>query len=148
MDQFFVRPMTIDDYAAVMALWAVTEGLCLREADSPAAIAAFLERNPGLSVVAVEPPNRIVGVALCGHDGRRGFLHHVAVEPRSRRRGVGRALVSACAAGLEARGIGKCHLLVRADNPNGASFWRTLGWSNRADVTLMSRAIGGAGENA
>ncbi|TLN13669.1 N-acetyltransferase, partial [bacterium] len=72
------RPMTIDDYDEIIELWKTTEGVGLSDADSRRGINLFLQRNPNLSVVARDE-DKLVGAVLCGHDGRRGYLHHLAV---------------------------------------------------------------------
>ena len=137
--------MTPADYDAVLALWSRTEGMCIRDADSREAIGRFLERNPGMSFVAVVggAGGQIVGAALGGHDGRRGFLHHVAVDRAHQRAGIGRALVDACGENMRAAGIDKCHLLVRTGNEEGLKFWEHIGWSVRRDVVFMSTAWSG-----
>ena len=127
------------DYDEVMVLWSHTEGLTLRDADSREAIARYLARNPGLSFVARED-GRLVGAVLAGTDGRRGYLQHLAVAPSHRGRGLGRALAERSVEALRARGIAKCHLMVREENAQARAFWEHLGWSERADVTLMSHA--------
>ncbi len=60
-----LRPPTLTDYAVVHALWAATEGIGLNESDTPEAIARFLDRNPGLSLVALDSTGFIVGTVLC-----------------------------------------------------------------------------------
>jgi putative acetyltransferase len=132
--------MTPADYDEVIALWQATEGIGLSGADSRASIAAFLRRNPGLSVVA-RLSDAVVGAVLCGHDGRRGFLHHLAVAPAQRRRGLGQQLVETCLSRLGALGIEKCHLFVLADNADGECFWQALGWVGRPGIKLMSTEI-------
>ncbi len=82
-------PMTVADYEAVSALWRVTPGLGLGASDAREPIGRYLERNPGSSFVA-RIAGEVVGAVLCGHDGRRGYLHHLAVAVRCRGRGVGR----------------------------------------------------------
>ena len=66
-----IREMDITDYERVYAMWQACEGIGLSDADSKEGISRFLERNPGLSFVALEG-DKIAGAALCGHDGRRG----------------------------------------------------------------------------
>jgi ribosomal protein S18 acetylase RimI-like enzyme len=132
---------SMDDYAEVMALWHTIEGVGLSAADQPERIAAYLARNPGMSLVARED-GALVGAALCGHDGRRGYLHHLAVRPDRRGRGIGRELVAGCLAALAAEGIDKCHLFVFKDNLEGQAFWRKLGWQERLDLMVMSKKIG------
>jgi len=136
-----IRPLVIGDYEAVHALWSQTEGLGLNESDSPGAIAAYLERNPGLSRVAVDPRDHIVGALLCGHDGRRGYLHHLAVTPAHRKQGIGKALVESCLEGLRALGIPKCNLFLFADNEQGRSFWLHNGWNSRTDLVLIQKPL-------
>ena len=77
-DRTIVRIFRIKDYDAVFALWRRSEGVGLNESDTRAAIASFLRRNPRHSFIA-EKQGRIIGAVLCGHDGRRGYLHHLAV---------------------------------------------------------------------
>jgi len=144
-----IRPMTIGDYDAVLALW----NACLTSArdidDSPEAIAGFLRRNPGLSVVAVEEeeqetlrlqkrsdgaPPQVAGSILCGHDGRRGCLYHVAVSPAHRRRGVGQAMAQACLDALRAEGIRRCALVAFTKNQGGNAFWGAMGFAQREDL--------------
>jgi len=137
-----IRPLVIGDYAAVLALWSVTEGLGLNESDTPGAIASFLERNPGLSRVAVDTEGRVLGALLCGHDGRRGYLHHLAVARDQRRRGIGKALVESSLAALQALGIPKCNLFLFADNEEGRRFWLHNRWAARTDLVLIQRALG------
>jgi ribosomal protein S18 acetylase RimI-like enzyme len=132
--------MLIGDYEGLMALWQNCDGMGLSDADSRDGISGFLERNPGLSFVAVIR-GEIVGTSLCGHDGRRGFIYHLAVAGGHRRRGLARQLVEQSLAALEARGIRKCHIVVFADNVDGRGFWERIGWEKRDDLVMMSRKV-------
>jgi putative acetyltransferase len=131
-----VRHFRIEDFDAVIALWRRTEGVGLNESDTRRAIAAFLRRNPNLSFVA-EQGGRIIGAVLCGHDGRRGYLHHLAVSKRHRCRGIGRQLVNACLTKLRKAGIQKCNIFIFANNAEGMKFWAHTGWSLRTELRLM-----------
>jgi ribosomal protein S18 acetylase RimI-like enzyme len=133
--------MVEDDIPAALALWQGLPGIGLRGADSPAALARFLHRNPGLSFAAVVG-GELVGVSLAGHDGRRGYLHHVAVRPDCRKCGTGRRLVEACAAALKAEGIEKVNFWVKADNAAGLAFWNRLGGRERTDIVTVSLILG------
>jgi ribosomal protein S18 acetylase RimI-like enzyme len=135
-----IRPMIMPDYAAVRALWASCEGVGLSSADRPEALRSYLARTPGMSCVAVREA-QIVGAALCGHDGRRGYLNHLAVDPTHRRQGVARRLVAHCLAALQEAGIAKCHLFVFASNREGRSFWRHIGWELRHDLAVASLVL-------
>ncbi len=132
-----IQIMRIEDYESITALWLSVPGVGLSAADSLENITRYLERNPGLSFIACET-GRLVGAVLCGHDGRRGYIHHLAVEPTYRRQGIGKALVARCLKALHAEGIDKCHLFVFAANQNAQAFWKEIGWSDRADLIVMS----------
>lgn len=133
--------MVPSDYAAALSLWQQTAGLGLSEADSAANIDQFLSRNKGMSFVA-QAGQELIGTCLCGHDGRRGFLYHLAVQPGHRRQGIGRALAERCLAQLKAAGIAKCHLFVLADNRQGLAFWGHVGFQGRTDICIYSSNIG------
>lgn len=134
-----LHAFSMEDYPAASALWRATPGVGLSDSDQPGPISAFLARNPGLSFVA-RHGRALVGTALCGHDGRRGYLYHVAVEPLYRGTGLGRRLVTASLRALAEAGIPKCHLMVYADNAPGRNFWRRLGALERVELSLYSMA--------
>jgi ribosomal protein S18 acetylase RimI-like enzyme len=136
-----ITPLTIDAYDEVMALWRQCEGIGLSDADSEASIASYLGRNPGLSFLA-RVDRTLAGAVLCGHDGRRGYLHHLAVHPRFRRQGIGGQLVRRCLDALRAVGIGKCHLFVLNRNGDGIAFWEAVGWTRRMDIGILSITLG------
>ncbi|HRY53764.1 MAG TPA: GNAT family N-acetyltransferase [Spirochaetia bacterium] len=128
----------IEDYEAALELWKRTPGMGLSSADERGPLGAFLERNPRLSFAA-RSGGLLVGTVLCGTDGRRGFLYHLAVDPEFRRRGLGSELAAASLAALKARGIDKCHLFVLAGNGAGAAFWAKAGWTLREDILTFSK---------
>jgi putative acetyltransferase len=136
-----VREFRRDDYAAAYALWEATEGVGLNESDTAPAIAAFLDRNAGLSAVAVTADGELVGAVLCGHDGRRGYLHHLAVARPFRRRGVAGALLDHCFAALAAAAIPKCNIYLDADNAPGQAFWLHNGWQVRENLRLVQKSV-------
>lgn len=137
-----IREMTPQDYDTVYALWEQTEGVGLSAADSRERINSYLERNPGCSFVARDE-ERAVGAVLCGHDGRRGYLHHLAVKPAYRRHGVGRQLITHALTALRKAGIDKCHLFVFKTNAPALAFWQANGWQIRTDIQLFSKDLSG-----
>ncbi|WP_347558702.1 GNAT family N-acetyltransferase [Robbsia sp. KACC 23696] len=140
-----IREMVIEDYDAVRALWEATPGVSVRDADSQASIARYLLRNPGLSFVAIQD-DAVIGCAMSGHDGRRGYLQHVVVLPALRRRGIANAMVERTLAALEALDICKSYLEVLCTNVEGAAYWESRGWQRRDDITRYS-FIRNAGAN-
>jgi len=133
-----IRPFKVADIPAVLELWrSAGPGVALTRADQPAELARFLELNPGLSFVA-EETGRIIGAVICGFDGRRGYLHHLAVAEDFRRRGVGRALAEKCKEVFKEKRIEKVHLFVYDDNHQAKAFWEALGWELRTDIEMMT----------
>jgi putative acetyltransferase len=136
-----IREMSIDDYEEVFNLWSITEGIGLNDSDTRDNIEVFLQRNAGLSVVAESDDGKIVGALLCGHDGRRGYFHHLAVSSVFRGNGVGKSLVIECLQKLKAAGIPKCHLFAFTDNIAGIGFWRHFGFNGRDNLCILSKDI-------
>jgi len=135
-----IREMTMDDHDGAMALWGSREGVGLNEADERGEIERYLRANEGMSFVAVAD-GRIVGAVLGGADGRRGYLHHVAVAASHERSGLGRALVDRCLQALRAAGMRKCHVHVFAANVEARNFWAATGWQLRDDLVVVSKTM-------
>ena len=133
-----ITPFTIDVYDEVLALWKGCEGVGLSGADGRESIAAYLDRNPGMSFLA-RLRQMLVGAVLCGHDGRRGFIWHLAVRPEFRRRGIGRRLVQQCHCVLQKAGIERCVVVVFNSNPEGIAFWKQVGWIKHEDVSIIGK---------
>lgn len=134
---YTLAEMTIEEYDKSIDLWKQTDGLALSEADSRESIAFYLERNPGMSYVCKDGEN-VIGTILCGHDGRRGYIYHVAVDPAYRGNSIGRRLVESSLKKLNQAAITKCHIMVIADNEIGNRFWTKTGWQRRDGILLFS----------
>jgi ribosomal protein S18 acetylase RimI-like enzyme len=124
---FAIRRMTIGDHGDAHRIWKNTEGIVVVAEDSRGGIALYLARNRGLCFVATVG-GEVVGTVLCGHDGRRGILRHLAVKPAFRGCGIGSALAARCLAALASHGIRKCNLYVMRDNRSGMRFWERKGY--------------------
>jgi ribosomal protein S18 acetylase RimI-like enzyme len=135
-----LQKLTIEDYEQILDLWQRVPGIGLSDADSKENIEAFFARNPGLSFAYIVD-GKIVGTILTGHDGRRGYIYHLAVDEAYRRRGIAQKLVQASLAKLRESGIEKCHLFVFADNQIGQDFWDSTGWKRRDDLLLFSKSL-------
>ena len=123
------REFFISDYDVAFQLWQRVEGLEIAEGDDREGVAQFLVRNPGLSRVALDG-TAVVGVVLCGHDGRRGHIYHLAVDPAYRGCGLGKRLVDECLERLRAAGVVRAIILVADNNFGGAEFWKRAGWED------------------
>lgn len=132
-----ITPMGPEDSDEARSLWSRSPGIGLSSADEPDAIRRYLDRNRGLSFSARDGV-RLVGTVLCGHDGRRGYLHHLAVDADYRGRGLGRALTERGLRALRSAGVEKCHLFVKRENEAAAAFWSRVGWTERIDLRMYS----------
>ena len=136
-----IAEMTVEDYDEVLLLWQNVKGMGLDEqSDSKKGIANYLHRNPGLSFIA-RSNGSVVGAVLGGHDGRRGYLHHLAVDNSYQKKGVGKLLVERVIGRLRSLGIHMCHLFVFCSNKDAQEFWRKIGWKERLDLKVMSKDI-------
>ena len=130
------REFTIEHYDAAIELWRRVEGLDVAEGDDRETISRFLKQNRGLSRVALDG-STIIGAALCGHDGRRGYIYHLAMDPAYHGRGIGKQLMDECLAGLKRAGLQRANILVAKDNPRGRDFWRRTGWEDLNGAAAM-----------
>ena len=131
------REMELSDYESILSLWQESEGVKLREADTAEGIDKYLTRNPGLSFVA-EHGNEIIGTIMAGHDGKRGYIQHLTVNPHSRKAGIATELLFICVDALKLEGIVKSHIHVLVDNEPAKKFWANRGWKKRNDIDVYS----------
>ena len=141
--EYKIRPVTMDDYDAIFELWNHTEQS--RRAlnpidDSREGIDRYLKRNPNTCFAAVAE-EKIVGVILSGHDGRRGIIHHLCVDPDFRRVGMASQLVASAETALRKEGIQKIFGLVFKDNDTANSFWESQGYLLRTNLNYRNKSM-------
>ncbi len=134
------RELHIDDYNEVYELWTRARWIGLSGSDNLQGFIRYLLRNKGMSY-CYEDEGKIVAAALCGHDGRRGYINHVVVSEQHKGKGIGRTIVEKCIFRLKEEGIDKCHILVIQENESGKGFWKAIGWTEREDLAVYSRFI-------
>ena len=137
------RTINIKDYDEIFELWNSTEQS--RRALNPVddtreGIDRYLKRNPDTCFAAVTD-DKIVGVILTGHDGRRGIIHHMCVHPDYRRRGIAGQLVSLAEDALKKEGIQKVFGLVFKDNDTANFFWEQQGYSIRTNLNYRNKSL-------
>lgn len=135
---FVLRELTAANYDAALALWNSAPGV--RANESRDEFERILARNPGLSTAAWVD-SELAGAVLCCHDGRRGYLYHLAVGEQFRRQGIARAMVDHCLNLLKAAGIQRCTIFLVADNESGKTFWLNHGWFERTDLVAFARDL-------
>ena len=127
-------PITDEDVAKIVALWERC-GLT-RPWNDPAADIALARRSPDATVLVGRVAGEIVGSVMVGHDGHRGWVYYVSVDPDHRGSGHGRAIMAAAEDWLRERGVPKLQLLVRRANAKVQAFYETLDYAEQATIVF------------
>jgi ribosomal protein S18 acetylase RimI-like enzyme len=127
-----IAPLEDADVAAVIALWQRC-GLT-RPWNDPAADIALARQGSNAAVLLGRDSDAVVASVLVGHDGHRGWVYYVAVDPQHRKKGLGRAIMAAAEEWLRARGILKLQLMVRPDNIQVQAFYETLDYDEQERI--------------
>ena len=136
-----IKKMTIQDYEKVYELWMSCKNMGFNDIDdSKEGISRFLERNPNTSFVAIQN-EKLIGIILGGHDGRRGYIYHLSVNVNYRKNGIGSELVKNCLDAFKQEKISKVALLVFKYNEVGNSFWEKQGFVLREDINYRNVAL-------
>ncbi|MDO5560898.1 MAG: GNAT family N-acetyltransferase [Oscillospiraceae bacterium] len=136
------KEMTKNNIKEALEFWAGVPGVHLHDngEDTYEGILLYLERNPGFSFIA-ESDGEIAGAVLCGHDGRRGFINHLAVGTSYRHQGIGRHLVDLTLDRLKNNNITKCALFVIKENTSGQEFYKAIDFSQENIVNVFSKVL-------
>lgn len=135
--KMMIREMTIEDYDAVHDLWRMSN-IRNEPEDERAAVERFLRGDCSTGIVAIAH-DLVVGGAICGSDGRYGYIHHLAVHPDHRRQGIGRALTTAAVEFLQLKqNVLNIIVMVWAHNNAGTAFWKRCGFSIHTGLAVLS----------
>ncbi len=135
MHETEIRAFRGEDHDAVVQLWRVVFPDAPARNDPILDIQRKMTVQPELFLVA-SASAAIVGTAMAGFDGHRGWLHLVAVAPDHRRHGIGAALVRTAEARLSALGCPKLNLQVRASAPEAVGFYERLGYAVEERISM------------
>ncbi|MFG1288197.1 GNAT family acetyltransferase [Xanthobacter versatilis] len=128
------------DTPALAALWE-RAGLT-RPWNDPLADIALARRGPHSTILVARRDGALAGSVMVGHDGHRGWVYYLAVEPDLQRKGLGRALLTAAEDWLRARAVPKLMLLVRPDNEAVRGFYSAVGYLEEPRVVFSRRLDG------
>jgi ribosomal protein S18 acetylase RimI-like enzyme len=132
MTTLSVSPITDADVPHVVGLWQRC-GLT-RPWNDPSSDIAFARRGPSSTILIGRTGDAIAATAMVGHDGHRGWVYYVAVDPVAQKQGLGRAIMAAAEDWLRQQGIAKVMLMVRPDNRQVQAFYETLGYDEQKRV--------------
>lgn len=134
---FEYREMNSADHADSVKLWAQTEGMGFLENDTVESLSFYLERNPGMSFVCYDK-EVLIGTILGGHDGRRGYIYHLAVSKTYRGKSIGKTLLQFTLQKIKSIGIKRCIIMLKSDNEENGNFWLKSGFERRYDLNMFS----------
>jgi ribosomal protein S18 acetylase RimI-like enzyme len=134
-----IRAFADADEAVVVELWRRC-GLTRPWNDPHADIARKRTTQRELFLV-LEVDGEVVGTAMGGFEGHRGWVNYLAVAPELRHRGFGRMLMAALEQMLAERGCPKLNLQVRTDNAAAIEFYTDLGYARDDVVSLGKRLV-------
>lgn len=134
-----VGPLPDHLHADAVALWHAC-GLT-RPWNDPAEDLRRAVQGPASTVLGCVADGQLLGTAMVGHDGHRGWIYYLAVREDQRGRGLGRTLVRACEAWTAAHDIPKLQLMVRTGNEPVTAFYERLGYEV-SDVVVLGRRLG------
>lgn len=130
------RAMADGEEARVIALWEMC-GLT-RPWNDPERDLAFARGKANSDVLVGIADGAIVATVMAGHDGHRGWLYYLAVDPPHQRKGHGREAVRAAEAWLKAQGVWAINLMIRNDNIAARGFYEAIGY-RLGDVIQMGK---------
>ena len=122
------------DLSEVTHLWR-RAGL-IREWNDPAGDIALARKERNSTILLGRHDRALVASLLVGHDGHRGWVYYVSVDPDHRLKDYGREIMTAAEDWLRARGIAKLQLMVRGDNAKVHAFYEALGYYDQKRVTF------------
>jgi ribosomal protein S18 acetylase RimI-like enzyme len=122
------------DVTEVIALWQRCGSL--RAWNDPARDIALARKETNATVLLGRNDGALVASVLVGHDGHRGWVYYVTVDPDHRFKGYGRVIMTAAEDWLRARGIEKLQLMVRGDNAKVHAFYQSLGYYDQERVVF------------
>jgi ribosomal protein S18 acetylase RimI-like enzyme len=130
------------DEAGIVALWERCD--LTRPWNNPRADLAKARQGLESTVLVGRDQQSVLATVMVGHDGHRGWLYYVAVDPDHRKNGYGRAIVTAAEDWLRTRGIEKLQLLVRPENTQAQAFYETLDYDEQPRI-IYAKWLDGRG---
>ncbi|HEU0148235.1 MAG TPA: GNAT family acetyltransferase [Bradyrhizobium sp.] len=135
-----ISPIEDDDVAAVISLWQRCD--LTRPWNDPASDIAFARRGDNAAILLGRVSGAIAASVMVGHDGHRGWVYYVAVDPDHRGKDYGRVIMAAAEDWLRQRGVAKLMLLVRSDNAKVQAFYEALDYLEQ-DRILYAKWLDG-----
>ena len=131
-----IELFTMRYYHEIIDLWK-RSGIEVSSSDTRDEIAKMLKRNPDLFLIGKEN-EKVIAVVMGAFDGRRGYVHHLAIAPDYQKKGYGKMMMDELIEKFHIKKVHKVHLFIEKNNKEVADFYRKLGWEVRDDLIMMS----------
>lgn len=139
MTEVQIRQMNVEDIPIIRKLW-LNVGFELSYSDKPEEVKRMIQHNPDLCLVMMKN-GQIVASLLGGFDGRRGWIHHLAVRPEFQKKKYGTILMHDITRRFKEMKVGKIKVEILETNINVIKFYKSLGWTLRKDLSTMSLTL-------
>lgn len=134
-----IREMQNEDILTVQSLW-ISVGFEKCYSDQFDEVKRMITRNPELCLVLIKEQN-IIGAVMGGFDGRRGWIHHLAIHPEHQKQGMGNLLMTELTNRFDRMGVVKLKLEILESNSSVINFYKSIGWNLRSELTTMSLTL-------
>ena len=131
-----IEKFKIEYYDEVVKLWRKA-GIEVGSSDTVDDVTRVLKRNPDLFLIG-KVKEKVIAVVIGTFDGRRGYVHHLAVDPDYQKTGLGKTIMEALIEQFRIKNIQKVHLFIEKSNKSVVKFYNNLGWDIREDLIMMS----------
>ena len=128
--KYKIIEMKLNRFDELIKFWKSIEGLYISDDDNYENLKIYLKRNPKLNFIVLHE-NRIIAAIKCSHDGRRGYIHHLAVKKRFRGKGIAKELIDKCLNNLRDKSIKKIRIFVLDNNEEAITFWKHIGFEEQ-----------------
>ncbi len=131
-----IELFTLRYYHDIIDLWK-RSGIEVGSSDTKDEIAKILKRNPDLFLIGKED-GKVVAVVIGAFDGRRGYVHHLAIDPNYQKKGYGKMMMDELIERFCKEKVHKVHLFIEKHNKEVVDFYKKLRWNIREDLIMMS----------
>ena len=131
-----IEKFKIEYYGEVVELWRKA-GIEIVSSDTIDEVTRVLNRNPDLFLIG-KLHEKVISVVIGAFDGRRGYVHHLAVDPDYQKMGFGKTIMDALIEQFRTKNIQKVHLFIEKSKKSVVKFYSNLGWDVREELIMMS----------
>ena len=131
-----IELFTMRYYHDIIDLWK-RSGIEVSSSDTRDEITKMLKRNSNLFLIGKED-GKVIAVVMGGFDGRRGYVHHLAIDPDYQKKNYGKMMMDELIEKFRKKKVHKVHLFIEKHNKEVIDFYRKLGWEVRDDLIMMS----------